>query len=194
MAPRLITDQMLELFRLDFIDRAPGRHVSTAIYNIMRSLHPDRFDDSPIDRVRANLGNALEAALIVALDREYPNRYFKPGEITYRGISGTPDLLDMWGGGTEMVEYDEWATVEVKLTWASARRAEDLEDVWWWRYWRQGEAYAEMLGLHKVIVMPIFINGGWEGGKPGTPCGHEWMDEFSDEHSKENWQMIELYA
>lgn len=196
MAPRLITDQVLDLFVME--GRSPGRHVSDAIYRIMERLHPDRFDGSPIDQVRANLGNAMEKALIWAMAHRYPDRYVQPGELEYRGISGTPDLWDMWGGVNVEPRLPlpphDWAVTEVKLTWASARRAKDLEDVWWWRYWTQGKAYAKMGGMRKVVIIPTFINGGWEGGRPGTPCGHMWYDEFSDEELDDTWSMIELYS
>ena len=182
MAPRLISDRMLELFPMQ--ERTKGRHVSDAITKVMRNLHPERFGTDPIDVVRANLGNALERAIINGLAEAYPDRFHRPGELEYRGITGTPDLWDVLN----------WKTVEIKLTWASAKRAEDIEDAWFWRYWKQVQAYCKMSGMTKGGLIIIFINGGWEGGKPGMPVGLEWEDDFTEEQLDETWEMIEAYA
>jgi hypothetical protein len=183
MAPRVIDLDVMDLFRME--GRSPGKHVSSAIFRIMQKLHPDRFTGDPIEAARAILGNAIEKTIIAELQRRYPDRYVIPGELHFRGIGGTPDLLDMI----------EEAVVEVKLTWASGGRAEDPEDVWWWRYWNQGRAYCKMIGWRKVIIIVIFINGGYEnGGKPGIPYGIPWVDEFSDEDLNDTWAMIEAYA
>lgn len=182
MAPRLISSTMLDLFKME--DRSPGRHVSNAIFRIISKLHPDRFTGEPINQARANLGNAVEKALIRAYQEAEPDRYVVPGELTYGKVSGTPDLLDII----------EEAVVEIKLTWATAARADDIEDIWFWRYWQQGRAYAKMMGWRKVILIIYFINGGWEGGRPGEPCGLAWMDEFSDEELDDTWTMVEIYS
>lgn len=182
MAPRLVTDRLLDLFVME--GRSPGRHVSTAIHRVMQRLHPSRFGDDPIDEARAVLGNALEKAIIRELANRYPDRYVIPGELTYRGIKGTPDLWDL----------QDWATVEVKLTWATAGRADDISDVWFWRYWAQLKTYAKMAGMTKGVLIICFVNGTWMGGKPGVPVGLAWEDDFSEEDLDENWRMVELYA
>jgi hypothetical protein len=179
MAPRLVTDQMLDLFIQE--GRSPGKHVSSAIYRIMESLYPDRFGGDPIDPIRANLGNAMEHAIIEAMAREHPDRYARPGQLVYEGIYGTPDLWDL----------REWATTEVKLTWASSRRAEDIEDSWFSRYWWQLKAYAKMAMMTKGRLIIIFINGDYRGGQPE---GMMWEDEWSQDELDENWAMIKSYA
>jgi hypothetical protein len=197
MAPRLISDRMLDLFRLE--DRSPGRHVSTAIFAVMKRLHPDRFTDDPINQARANLGNALERALIDEMAQQFPDRYVRPGELRSKsGVTGTPDLWDMWGGASKMprlqLPMHKWAVVEVKLSWATASRADDISDVWFWRYWQQGRAYCRLSGMRKVILIIYFINGTWIGGKPGQPCGLMFEDTFNNEELDDTWNMVELYS
>jgi len=193
MAPRLINDRLLELFRQE--GRSKGRHVSSAIHRIMSALYPDRFGSDPIDQVRANLGNALEYAMIEALAREYPDRYVRPGQLHYQGIYGTPDLWDMWGGSNKKPKKDlpmsAWATVELKCTWASSRRAEDIEDQWFARYWWQLKSYAIMAGMSRGVLIIVFINGDYKGGPPE---GMMWMDKWAKEELIENWSMIHSYA
>lgn len=174
MPPRLISDKMLDLFPMV---RTGGRHLSSAIHRIMRSLYPDRFTDTPIDQVRANLGNALESAIVRALAELYPDRYVRPGELFYDGVYGTPDLWDL----------EENAVVEIKCTWASSRRAIDIEDAWFIRYWWQGKGYAKMSRMRKVILIIVFIVGDW---RDGPPVGYAWEDTFTDDELDENWAML----
>ena len=181
MPPRLVSDRILvDLFPM--VGRSPGRHVSSAIYRIMETLHPDRFSSSdPIDQVRALLGNAVEKSIIAELQRRYPGRYVVPGELEHDGIHGTPDLWDL----------QEQAVVEIKTTWASSRRAEDVEDEWFIRYWWQGKSYAVMSGFNKVILIIVFIVGNWKEAKPEA---FEWEWSFTDEELDETWRMIKSYA
>ncbi len=178
MPPRLVSDRMLDLFPQE---RTPGLHVSTAIYAVMESLHPDRFGSDPPNQVRFNLGNAFEHAIGDALMREYPDRYLRPGEISLDGITGTPDLWDVI----------DWATLEIKLTWASSRRAEDIEDPWFWRYWAQLKSYSHMAGQTTGRLAICFINGDW---KESGPQAMLWEDTWSAEELQENWEMIKSYA
>lgn len=178
MPPRLISDRMLDLFPME---RTPGLHVSSAIYAVMESLHPERFGSGPPDQVRMNLGNAFENAIADALARKEPDRYLRPGEISLEDHTGTPDLWDTI----------DWATVEIKLTWASSRRAEDIEDPWFWRYWAQLKSYVHMAGQTTGRLIICFINGDY---KDQGPCAMEWEDSWSADELSENWEMIKAYA
>lgn len=179
MAPTLVSDSMmLDLFKQD---RSPGPHVSRAIHRIMESLYPDRFSDEPPNQTRLNLGNAMEKSMIRAMQAEHPDRYVIPGELERDGIKGTPDLWDVY----------EWATVELKLTWASSKRAEDIEDVWFWRYWIQLKSYCWMAGMNTGFLIIVFINGDYRWGQDsGQPVTMMWREDFSDDDLHETWQMV----
>lgn len=178
MPPRLISDKVLELFPQH--GRSKGRHVSEAIHAIMRDLYPDRFDGSPIDITRANFGNAFEHAMIEGLMARDPDRFARPGQLEHEGVYGTPDLWDI----------KDWAAIEFKLTWASARRAEDIEDVWWWRYWVQLKAYCYMAGQSKGRLYIGFVNGDYSRGDGGGPRVMGWEDEWGFDELEENWLML----
>lgn len=182
MPPRFLKKFSLDLFVME--GRTPGRHVSHAIHTVMQEIYPDRFTGEPINEARAILGNAMERVIIAEIARRYPDRYVQPGQLVYRKIYGTPDLWDL----------RQWCVVEVKVTWASANRASDIEDVWFWRYWQQGRAYCKMAGMTKVILIIVFINGGYKDGRPADPVIHAWEWEFTEEELDETWDMVEAYA
>lgn len=182
MAPRLVDRELMELFRQE---RSPGHHVSTAIYNVMEFLYPDRFgkkeEGKGWNQDRLDLGNAVEHALCNALADAHPDRFARPGELTFDGITGTPDLWDV----------TDWCTCEIKLTWASAKRAADIEDPWFWRYWAQLKAYCYMAGQNMGRLIIYFINGDYSYDKDTSgPCGLMWEDEWSEDELAENWAMI----
>lgn len=187
MPPRLVEEISMELFPMH--GRSKGRHVSEAIYAIMKDLYPERFDDTPIDMNRANLGNALERAIIDGLVEAYPGRYEKPGQLELDNTFGTPDLWDVY----------EWTCLEFKLTWASMRRADDMEDVWWWRYWVQLKAYCHMAGQTKGRLCIAFVNGDYSRGDTGGPRILCFENEWTVDELQENWEMLqrrldEIYA
>lgn len=179
MAPRLVDRELIELFRQD---RSPGHHVSTAIHNIMESLYPDRFGgDGGPNQDRLDLGNAVEHALCNALADAHPDRFARPGELTFDGVAGTPDLWDI----------TDWATIEIKLTWASAKRAADIEDPWFWRYWAQLKSYVYMAGQSMGRLIIFFVNGDYSYNTDTSgPVGLMWEDQWSEEELAENWAMI----
>lgn len=180
MPPRQVSATLLEdLFHQE---RTHGRHVSSAIHRIMRQVHPDRFGDSPIEMVRMNLGTAVENALAEGLERKYPGRYIRMGELEFDGHYGHLDLFDT----------ERMAVVEIKLTWASVRRAEDIEDEWFWRYWFQGRAYCKMLGVNTVVLMIVFLVGDWK--QNSSPVGLEWEWTFSQDEIDETWATVKMYS
>lgn len=191
MPPRLVSDRMLDLFPME---RTGGRHVSSAIHRIMQSLYPTRFTSDPINEVRANLGNAMERAVIAAMQERNPGRYVRPGTIELDDIYGTPDLWDLWGvADPAKVRTLKPRVVEIKLTWASSRRAEDPEDSWFWRYWEQGKAYQKMSGPEfvGVTLIVVYVVGDW---KDGPPIGYQWDWDFPQSEVDETWEMIKANA
>jgi hypothetical protein len=173
---------MVELFPQ--LERSKGKHVFTAFHKVMESIYPDRFgggNERELPQTRFNLGNALEHAIIEAYARDYPDKYARPGQLEFDDIYGTPDLWDI----------EEWCTVEIKLTWASSTRADDIEDSWFWRYWSQLKSYCYMAGQTKGRLIIVFINGNYRYGEPeGQPTGMMWEWEWTPEELHENWQMI----
>lgn len=132
-----------------------------------------------------NLGNALEQAYVDAVAKAYPDQYTRPGPLEYEGHTGTPDLWFM----------PRWATVEIKMTWASSRRAEDIGDPWFWHYWTQLKSYCHMAGQDTGILVICFVNGNYRYGDPeGEPTMRAWEDTWDPEELLENWQMIKAYG
>lgn len=184
MAPKLIRRGMDELFPQ--ARRSPGKHVSHAIFDIMRALDPkkwNKFANRPIEITRANLGNALEKTIIRGLHEAEPSRYALPGELEHEGWYGTPDLWDT----------RDWACVEFKMTWATARRAADIEDMWFIRYWWQLKAYCYMSGMTTGRLYICFVNGNYSRDPDDPDAGPTvlgWEDEWDEEELYENWEMI----
>lgn len=189
MAPRPLKLKTVELFPQQ--GRTKGKHVSHAIHDIMKSLYPDRFEDRPIDIVRANLGNALERMIIQGLVESDPRRYCRPGELELEDWYGTPDLWDLGPSHGRVTE--ECTTTEMKLTWASLNRAEDIEDSWFWRYWTQLKAYSHMAGFTKGRLYICFINGNYSRDNNDPNSGPQirgWEDTWTVDELQENWQML----
>ena len=189
MPPKLIRTDMGELFPMS--RRSKGKHVSAAIYKIMKAIHPDRFDDRPIDILRANLGNALEHAIVGGLIQSDPQRYVRPGELEHEDWYGTPDLWDL--GPNHSKDIAGWTTIEIKMTWASLNRADDIESEWWWRYWIQLQAYCYMAGIRRGHLIICFVNGNY-GRDPDDPNSgpqvRVWENEWTPEELLETWQML----
>lgn len=185
MPPRLVPNNFLELFRQE--GRSEGHHVSAALHAVMASLHPERFaEDRALPQTRMDLGNALENAISDALAKLHPDRYARPGQLELDDVFGTPDLWDL----------HRWRTVEIKLTWASSRRAEDIEDPWFWRYWAQLKAYCHMAGQTGGDLIICFINGNYRRDDPegSQPTIITWEDDWSPQELSEAWHTIKVNA
>lgn len=179
MPPRLLKQGMPELFPQS--RRSKGKHVSAAIFDIMQTLYPDKYDGSPIDITRANLGNAFEKTIARGLHEADPDRYAIPGELEHEDWYGTPDLWDTINQ----------TTIEFKLTWYSLNRADDIEGEWAWRYWVQLKAYCHMAGMTKGRLYICFINGNYRRDDPDSgPTVRGWEDEWTKEELLENWNML----
>ena len=172
-------------------ERTPGHHVSGAVNRMLVAIDPKRYkrDDSAIPHNYFAFGHAVEAALAVALEKKYPGRFHRIGELELDNVTGTPDLLDLEPDSACPICGDNCGSVvDVKLTKQSARKLEDPGGEWLWKYWVQIKSYAKMLGLHRGAVMLVFINGDYRGSI--DPSIVLVTDEWTEEDLDENWGMI----
>jgi hypothetical protein len=165
----------------------------------MQSMHPTRFTDRPPNQLRLNLGNAFEQALVDALATAHPDRYHRLGTLEKLGrngqpISGTPDLLDLRQAGDDPGDPANWGITEVKLTWASAKRADDPDSEWFWHYWAQIRPYCSMQGVNNGALIVCFINGRYSYSDDDGPVAYEWHDHWDDDELDEAWSMVDSYA
>ncbi len=156
------------------MERAPGLHVSTIIKELCVKLGHLEDDDRKLPNMM-QLGCALEFAVTEMLERKYPNRYVKPGELTKDGISGNPDLLDT----------TDFAVEEIKLAYMSSKHEPDGKKHW--RYWTQVKAYCTMVGTEIGRLHVCHVVGDWKGG---DAIYNVWERRFSEQELRENWRML----
>ena len=186
--PRLIATEMPDLLPMQ--NRSPGMHVSTIITDLCRKAGIfKKGGDTKLSTVWAQLGCALEWAIIERYEEHFPGRYLQPGEQELDGIFGTPDLFDM----------EDWALVEIKLAWISSRH-DPVPDTCpacngpcqkLWRYWVQLKAYCRMMETTTARLMVCFVMGEYKGG---GPVWREWEWEFTRQELEENWKMLKTHG
>ncbi len=160
----------------------PSRHVSAVIRYLCLKL--GHFDDdggviTPEQQTRMELGSTFEDAMIAALAARYVssnNRYVQPGELFLDGMIGTPDLLDV----------DDYAIEEIKLTWLSSRHETDSKKLW--KYWVQLKAYCHMIETRLGRLHVCYVNGDYRAER--GPTYRKWEVEFTGEELHENWRML----
>lgn len=171
--------------------RSEGKHVSHAIRKVCLQL--GHFEDTglPTDKIRFEMGSSFEDMLALSLAERYrvnnPNRFIRPGELVLDNIYGTPDLFDV----------EDMAVVEVKLTWMSGKW--NPESTKFWKYWKQIQAYAHMLGVNKGRLCIAHVNYytqvcPWCKEESVGPHYHEWEEDFSEIQLLDTWNMIKAYA
>jgi hypothetical protein len=178
MTYRLVSEGMPDL--LPMTGRSPGIHVSDVIHDLCVSLghyEPGDFDGPAMTRMQ--LGCALEHAIVHRFALDSPDRYVQPGELELDGLYGTPDLLDLEDG----------ADTEIKLTWMSSRHDPDSEKLW--RYWVQIKAYCRMLELTLGRLHVCHVMGDYKGS---GPVYRVWEREFTHQELLENWAMLRSRA
>lgn len=154
--------------------RSPGVHVSNVISDLCVRL--GFFSgDTILTSVWAQLGCALEWAVIQRYARHYPNRYAILGELEEDGLFGTPDLYDM----------DKNAVVEIKLSWMSTKQPVDGPK--YWRYWTQVKAYCKMVDSELGYLNVAHVMGAYDGK---GPAWREWEARFTRKEINDNWQML----
>ena len=170
--------------------RAPGYHVSGSLQRVLKAINKSTYDrsDEPPTNYWA-VGHAIEKAFKDQMAQVYPDRYADIGPITLDEITGTIDLLDM--------EPDEPcqlcgeccpAVMDVKLTKYSARKLDEMDSGWDWKYWAQVKAYCHMAGMHRGQILTIFVNGNYRGGVESVVALLD--NSFTEEELYENWRMI----
>lgn len=158
----------------------PSRHVSAVIrYMCIKLGH---FEDDAMTaehQTRMELGSAFEDVMIAALAARYvenDNRYVQPGELFLDGMIGSPDLLDV----------DDYAIEEIKLTWLSSNH--DIDSKKLWKYWVQIKAYCRMAETQLGRLHVCYVNGDYRGER--GPTYRKWEAEFTKEELQENWRML----
>lgn len=160
--------------------RSPGTHVSDIIrYLCIKLRHFDDEGDAEPPITRWQFGAALERAIGNRFAEHFPDRYVGVGELELDGLHGTPDLVDL----------QDWAVEEIKLTWMSSRHETNSKK--FWKYWVQLKSYCWMLetGLGRLSVG--FVNGNYVFGTPeANPTYKRWEAEFTKKELQENWNML----
>lgn len=171
----LVSSTMPDL--LPMRGRSSGRHVSHVIHDLCIRL--GYFEDGKeLQTAWAQLGCALEWAVIERYQEHYPDRYVQIGELERDGVYGTPDLFDT----------EEGAVVEIKLSWMSAKH--DADSVKYWRYWMQVRAYCYMMGVNVGYLHVCHVNGNYKWSEGGGPIYKVWRGEWSDAELEETWETI----
>uniref|UniRef100_A0A6M3LG66 PD-(D/E)XK endonuclease-like domain-containing protein n=1 Tax=viral metagenome TaxID=1070528 RepID=A0A6M3LG66_9ZZZZ len=168
----------ISLDSLSSSDRSPGLHVSGLIRRLMQRLEPGKYSDDEPDItgvLRMLLGMAFEDKLEWLLDRRWPGRIVRPGEIERDGIVGSPDGVDI----------NEERLYEYKLTWM--KYEPDLEHQKYWKYIVQIKAYLAMLGWTRACLWIYFVDGDYRGS---GPLLKPFDLEFSQQELAEAWAML----
>lgn len=173
MKATLISSVMPDI--LPMRGRSPGIHLSDIIRDL--SIRQGHFQDGPLNMARANLGNALEWALIDRLMRQYPNRYMRIPEIERDGIYVTCDLADRM----------ERRPNEFKLTWMSSGK-QGPGSKGFWKYEMQLAAQAHLLGSGVGILPVVFNNGDW--AKNRAPQYREYEYRWARAEREKIWKDV----
>lgn len=185
-------------------ERAPGLHVSDVVYDLCSRIDDKRYpprgpNDPPrVVNPRMEIGNAIEdeigRMLTNRLSRLHAAHVVPMGELELDGLSGNPDFVlastpPGWG-----FDDDAPAVIEGKGTWLSTNHDIDSGRFSYWVW--QGKSYCRMLGINRLILMPLFINGNYTfnerlgGGPQFVPYG----DDFTDRELAEHWLMVTNHA
>lgn len=175
----------------------PLSHVSVVVNDLcVRLGHLPPRDPSaeqsatPDRQAYWELGNSFEEGIVLGLTamgrtsrlmQSDPDRFIRPGPLELDGLTGNPDLLDL----------QEEAVLEVKLTKISSRH--DPESEKFWKYWAQGKSYAKMMGWRTVILHIGHINADYNRDNI-DPHYNVWRWDFSDQQLDENWAMIRNHS
>ena len=179
MEPRLIARGIPELFPM-VRTGDPRSHVSYVIRDLCTNLgHYEATDGPNPNPSLMELGSTFEDVVAEGLANRFarsnPDKFVRPGELERDGLIGTPDLMD----------FDDWAMIEVKLTKMSARHG--IESDKFWKYWVQLKAYCHMIGCSTGRLHIGFINGDYRGLEVDYQV---WEEEFTPNELIANWRML----
>jgi len=171
---------------LPMTNRSPGVHVSTIIHDLACNVLK-HYKSSPLDMTRAQLGCALEHAIIHRYSLHYPGEYIQPGEIQIDNTFGTPDL------------YHTITNVapEIKLSWMSSKHAPTslCDSDKFWKFETQMKAYCHMLGITTSRLQICHIMGDYSYDQiKGAPTYRIWEYEFTRDELLQNWSMLRTHA
>ena len=170
--------------------RPPGLHVSGIIHDLCLRMGHYADSGGPTQwttamRTRMELGCTFEDTLALRYQERYPDRYVGVGCLECDDIFGTPDLLDV----------EDYAIEEIKLTWLSSRHEVDSEK--FWKYWVQLKAYCWMAKARVGRLHVCNINGDYRFGKDpnaGGPIYRVWEKVFSVQELEQNWEMLKRHG
>lgn len=173
--------------------RSEGLHVST----LLKLLHPVEDRDALITeeqlRVYGLLGLAFEdraelALLSLAKDADWPFDAFRPGEVDYDGVAGSPDILLVPKDGSAFFE------ISLKCKWKSCfglpteTEGQGGFGPKWDYDLSQCMAYGTPLDTLKSVLLVYFVNGNYRG--PKNPQVHAWELEYTPRERAETWSAL----
>lgn len=174
------------------LDRSEGIHISQVIQDIciQRGLYSEQL---VVPRARWELGKALERALILALEHDYPSRYITPGEITYDGLKGTPDLCDLWEEEIPDIKLTDRSSGDTPELLEPVSPDHPIHSDKFWANWTQVMCYCKMIGW-KHGGLYLFHQRGDYRERRDQVIYHAWRQTFSDHELGERWLMIRKHA
>ncbi len=175
---------------LPMTDRAPGLHVSTIIHDLALRLGWYKESDEGPPQTKMGLGCALEHAIAHRMMIDAPGKYYRWWDekleywrndlaVECDGIHMTLDLLDL----------EDWAVEDVKLTWMSSRH--DPDGVKFKKFWVQIMAYCHGVGSTIGRIRAAHPRGDY---KETDVVYNVWERRFEQEEIDRNWTMLKNHA
>ena len=161
--------------------RTKGVHLTDVIRDLMetaqmmKTASGSTWVQSDLE-LAGEIGFMWEEVLSEALKERLPCRI---GEMGLDGITMSPDGVEM--------EEDEPILSEYKVVWASSRRS-PVDNFKWMC---QVKGYCKALGMTKVRMYILYINGDW---KPPKPQYKRFLVTFTQLELDETWEMLLAHA
>lgn len=172
--------------------RSEGIHVSQIIQDIC--IQRGWYDEqTSIPRSRWELGKALERSLISAFEREFPGRYIEPGELSYDGLLGTPDILDVPEEEVDDIKLTERSSGDTPKLYTPAPLDHPIHSDRFWANWTQIMAYCTMIGWSKGALLLTHQRGDYRERRREV-IYHAWQQVFTRYELDERWLMLKRHA
>lgn len=168
----LLSSTMPDLLPMQ--DRSPGIHLSDIINDL--SIRQGHYAASPLNMARAQLGCALEWAMIERLMRHHPGRYIRLPEVEKDGVYCTLDLLDRHLRSPH----------EFKLTWQSLSSGPGSKG--FWKYETQLCAQSHVINSDRGVLPVTFTMGNYRDDR--SPAFREWEYIWEMEERQRNWDKL----
>ena len=161
--------------------RTKGLHLTDIIQDIMvesgmkktasgAMWQPDQLN------MAGEVGFMWEELLSQVMKNRLPCRM---GEVEEDGVIMSPDGVEIDDDGPLLSEY--------KAVWASSSRS-PVDN---WKWMTQVKAYCRALGVLRVKMYILYLNGNWRGSGPEYRGS---MIEFTPSELQENWELITNHA